>query len=134
METLETHNATWGSASTSHHPQTSSSTVSQFHTDGYNVTNLECTGSGFWSFFNDMTDGSYSNAGCPNHNNICQENMVIMTSTTSLFWYNLLSKATTNIIRDNGNVVTQNNNPGGWGPEGGIIAAYLKDSGISNEQ
>jgi len=81
-----------------------------------------------------MMDGSYSNAGCPNHNNICLENAAILTNTNSIFWYNLLSKATTNIIRDNGNVATQNNNLGGWGPKEGIIAAYLKDSSISNEQ
>ncbi|TVY60896.1 Glucan 1,3-beta-glucosidase [Lachnellula suecica] len=97
-------------------------------------SNLVIHGSAFWAFFNDMTDGSFSNAGCPNHNNVCQENAIIMTNTNSLFWYNMLTKSTTNLIRDNGNVATQNNNPGGWGPVGGVIAAYLKDSGIANEQ
>ncbi|CZR51994.1 related to exo-beta-1,3-glucanase [Phialocephala subalpina] len=107
-----------------------------FHQQISSSSNLVIHGSAFWVFFNDMTDGSYSNAGCPNHNNICQENAVIMTDTTSLFWYNLLTKSTTNMVRDNGVVTAmQVNNPGGWeGSVPGVIAAYLKDSGIANEQ
>ncbi|KAF8864703.1 pectin lyase-like protein [Acephala macrosclerotiorum] len=107
-----------------------------FHQQISSSSNLVIHGSAFWVFFNDMTDEKYEHAGCPNHNNICQENAVIMTDTTSLFWYNLLTKSTTNMVNDNGVVTAaQLNNPGGWeGSVPGVIAAYLRDSGISNEQ
>jgi len=83
-----------------------------------------------------MVDNKFENAGCPNHNNICQENAVIMTGTSNLFWYNLLMKNTANMIRDSGTVTaTQGNNLGGWeGAVPGVIAAYLKDSGVSSAQ
>ncbi|KAG0651756.1 hypothetical protein D0Z07_1901 [Hyphodiscus hymeniophilus] len=99
-------------------------------------SNIVIHGSAFWVFFNDMTDGSFSNAGCPNHNNICQENAVFISTTSDLFWYNLLTKSTTNMIFDGGIVTaTQVNNPGGWeGSVPGVIAAYLKDSGVASAQ
>ncbi|PVH87617.1 glycoside hydrolase family 55 protein [Cadophora sp. DSE1049] len=99
-------------------------------------SNIIIHGSAFWTFFNGMTDGSYSHAGCDNHNNICQENAIIMTNTNSLFWYNVLTKNTINMIRDNGLVTAaQVNNPGGWeGSVPGVVAAYLKDSGIAAQQ
>lgn len=99
-------------------------------------SNIVIHGSAFWVFFNGMTNGGYSNAGCPDHNNICQENAVQLAGATSLFWYNLLTKSTANMVIDGGKVsATQNNNPGGWmGSVPGVIAAYLKDSGVAAAQ
>ncbi len=99
-------------------------------------SNIVIHGSAFWAFFNAMTDESYTNAGCPQHNNICQENAVIITDTGSLFWYNLLTRSTRVMVRDGGvDTALQINNPGGWeGAVPGVIAAYLKDSGISGQQ
>jgi hypothetical protein len=57
-------------------------------------SNIVIPGSAFWVFF--MTDGSYSNPGCLNHGNICQENAVVLTGTMDLFWYKFLTKNTAN--------------------------------------
>lgn len=99
-------------------------------------SNIVIHGSAFWAFFNNMTDGSYSNAGCPNYDNICQENAVLLTDTHDLFWFNLLTKSTTNLVRDGGVVTArQYNNPGGWeGSMPGVVAFYAVDSGVSDEQ
>ncbi|KUJ23055.1 pectin lyase-like protein [Mollisia scopiformis] len=102
----------------------------------YSSSNIVIHGSALWVFFNDITDGSYSNAGCPQYNNVRQENAVYVDKASELFWYNLLTKSTTNMVWDNGVVTAaQVNNPGGWeGSVPGVIAAYLRDSGISSEQ
>jgi len=54
----------------------------------------------------------------------------------SLFWYNVLTKDTVDMIRDNGIVTAaQVNTPGGWeGSAPGVVPAYLKDSGIVAQQ
>lgn len=107
-----------------------------FHLSLSSSSNIVIHGSAFWVFFNDMTDGSYSNAGCGNHGNICQENAALVSGANALFWYNVATKSTTNMVLDNGVVTAkQVNNPGGWeGSVPGVVAAYLRDSGIANEQ
>jgi glucan 1,3-beta-glucosidase len=74
-------------------------------------------GSGFWTFFNDES----SSCGTT-----CQTNAVDIASTTSLYYYGLNARSNVNLVYYDGSVlVTQNNNPGGWGAD---VAAFLWDS------
>jgi glucan 1,3-beta-glucosidase len=97
-------------------------------------SNLYIYGSGFWTFFND-DDSSCGTS--------CQTNAVDVASTSSLYYYGLNARSNVNLVYYNGAVlVTQNNNPGGWGkllstlfPKAGsdshlgaVVAAFLWDS------
>lgn len=76
-------------------------------------------GSGFWTFFNN-NDGSCGNT-------YCQTNGCDVANTNGLYWYNVNTRATLNMIENNGVVAaTSNDNPGGWGA---VVAAFLLDSG-----
>jgi glucan 1,3-beta-glucosidase len=80
-------------------------------------SNLYIYGSGFWTFFNDDSSSCGSS---------CQTNAVDIASTTSLHYYGLNTRSNTNLVYYNGAVlVTQNNNPGGWGA---VVAAFLWDT------
>jgi glucan 1,3-beta-glucosidase len=79
-------------------------------------SNLFIYGSGFWTFFNDLSL-CYST---------CQTNAVDISSTTSLYYYGLNTRGCVNVVYYDGSpLVTQNNNPGGWGA---VVAAFLWDS------
>lgn len=80
-------------------------------------SNLSIYGSGFWTFFNDNSQACGST---------CQTNAVSITGTTALHYYGINTRSNVNLVLNNGNaLVTQNNNPGGWGA---CVAALLSDS------
>ncbi|KAH8803084.1 putative exo-beta-1,3-glucanase [Xylogone sp. PMI_703] len=77
---------------------------------------LHIYGSGFWTFFNE-------NNPC---NSACQTNAITVSGTSGLNWWGINTRFVSNLIINNGAVlVTQNNNPGGWGA---VVGAFLTDS------
>ena len=96
-------------------------------------SNVIIHGSALWVFFNGMDDDMFQNANCDGQGGVCQSNTAYVSNATKTFWYSLSSKSTKNLVYDategKENVATQQDNPGGWGA---VIAAYLRDSGISN--
>ncbi|KAI9741161.1 MAG: hypothetical protein M1834_002874 [Cirrosporium novae-zelandiae] len=87
----------------------------------HDSSDLFLYGSGFWTFFN---DGSTDN--CNGNTATCQTNAVATWGeVTGLNMFGFNTKASLNMLRNfGGALVTQNNNPGGWG---GIVAAFLTD-------
>ncbi|RFU24725.1 hypothetical protein B7463_g11612, partial [Scytalidium lignicola] len=78
-------------------------------------SNLHIYGSGFWTFFND-------NINC---NSVCQTNAIAISGTTDLYYWGINTRYVLNLIQQNGSpLVTENNNPGGWGA---VVAAFLTD-------
>lgn len=78
-------------------------------------SNLHIYGSGFWTFFNDYV-------GC---GSACQTNAVAISGTSDLYYYGVNTRYVVNLIQQNGSpLVTENNNPGGWGA---VCAAFLWD-------
>lgn len=74
-------------------------------------------GSGFWTFFNDNS---------PSCDSSCQTNAVNIESSSTIYYYGLETRSNINLVYYDGSaLVTQNNNPGGWG---GDVAAFLLDS------
>ncbi|KAK3378111.1 pectate lyase superfamily protein-domain-containing protein [Podospora didyma] len=87
-------------------------------------------GSAMWVFFNRMNDNMWQDAQCTATGNTCQLNMAYISGASSTFWFSLSTKSTTNLVYDTTggsvDVVAQNRNQGSWG---GVLAAYLRNSG-----
>lgn len=76
--------------------------------------------SGFWTFFNKMSQD------CAANNKDCQTNTIeIKDSPRGLYLYNTNVKSIKNIITVAGKPpVLRSSNPGSWG---GVVAAYVKN-------
>ncbi len=80
-------------------------------------------GSGFWTFFN-----GHPSPGDQSCGDSCQTNGCNVVNTKSLYWFNVNTHSVANMIVENGVVlVATSNNPGSWG---GIVAAFLSESGV----
>ncbi|KAK4222981.1 glucan 1,3-beta-glucosidase [Podospora fimiseda] len=90
-------------------------------------------GSSLWVFFNKMNDNMWKDPQCLETGGVCQTNMVWVEGAKRLFWYLLSTKSTENMVYEEEGggkgVVKQSDVPGGWG---GVMAAYLRDSGEEN--
>jgi glucan 1,3-beta-glucosidase len=90
-----------------------------------NSKNLFLYASGFWTFFN----GGFPPAGASNPCNggaVCQTNAVDVKSGSGIYMYGLNTRSDLNMLTgDNGLLVTQNNNPGGFGA---VVAAMLGET------
>lgn len=85
-------------------------------------SNLFIYGSGFWTFFNAFLDPSNPGTSCVGN---CQENAISIGGTTSLHYYGVNTRFSSNmIVNDGEDLVLEFNNPGGWG---GVVAAFLFD-------
>ncbi|KAK6217374.1 exo-beta-1 [Colletotrichum tabaci] len=87
-------------------------------------------GSALWAFFNGMNDNQWHNPQCENTGGICMTNQAFADSAKSTYWFGLSTKSTTILLYDKtGGAVWEvyaRDNPGSWG---GVVAAYLRDSG-----
>ncbi|EFQ29041.1 hypothetical protein CGRA01v4_11404 [Colletotrichum graminicola] len=87
-------------------------------------------GSALWVFFNKMNDNQWQNAQCENTGGNCMTNQAFANGAKSTYWFGLSSKSTTTLLYDQtGGVVWEvfaSDNTGSWG---GVLAAYLRDSG-----
>jgi glucan 1,3-beta-glucosidase len=82
----------------------------------YNSANLFLYGGCIWTFFN-------ANGACDGD---CQQNAILLDSSSSLYLYGTNVKAVTNMINQVGSSpATESANAGGWG---GVIAAYQDQS------
>ena len=87
--------------------------------------NIFIYGSAFWTFYNGYLGGnSGDDQRC--QSTYCQTNAVDVQNTGALYWFNLNTHASLNMLTSNGSaLVTVNNNAGSWG---GVVAAFLYDS------
>ncbi|KAK2035873.1 pectin lyase-like protein [Colletotrichum somersetense] len=87
-------------------------------------------GSALWVFFNKMNDNQWQNPQCENTGGNCMTNQAFADGARSTYWFGLSTKSTTSLLYDKtGGVVWEvfaSDNTGGWG---GVLAAYLRDSG-----
>ncbi|KAF5486932.1 Glucan endo-1,3-beta-glucosidase [Colletotrichum siamense] len=87
-------------------------------------------GSALWVFFNKMNDNQWQNAQCENTGGNCMTNQAFADGAKQTYWFGLSSKSSTNLLYDKtgGEVwqVVASDNPGSWG---GVLAAYLRDTG-----
>ena len=82
-------------------------------------SNLFLYATGFWTFFNGGDTSACDNGG------LCQTNAIDISGGTGIYMYGVNTKSNLNMITgDNGLLVTENNNPGGWG---GVVAAMLAE-------
>jgi glucan 1,3-beta-glucosidase len=80
----------------------------------------------FWAFFHGPWDNNYSGTDPWRCGANCQTNMVRVTSQpTSFTWYGLDTSVADKMVLDTVSSPSEFNNPGGWSPFGGQIAAYL---------
>ncbi|KAK3328017.1 pectate lyase superfamily protein-domain-containing protein [Cercophora scortea] len=97
-----------------------------------NSSNMVIHGSAMWVFFNEMNDNKWQDAGCDSTGGVCQSNMAYVGDVESMSWYSLSSKSAANLVYDTAvgggtaTITAQDDNQGSWG---GVIAAYLRDSG-----
>ncbi|KAK3685711.1 pectate lyase superfamily protein-domain-containing protein [Podospora appendiculata] len=97
-----------------------------------NSSNVVIHGSAMWVFFNQMNNNKWQDAGCDSTGGICQLNMAYASDVESMSWYSLSSKSAANLVYDTAasggtaTVTAQDDNQGSWG---GVVAAYLRDSG-----
>ncbi|GKT91010.1 exo-beta-1,4-gluconase [Colletotrichum tofieldiae] len=87
-------------------------------------------GSALWVFFNKMNDNQWQNAQCENTGGNCMTNQAFADGAKSTYWFGLSTKSSTTLLYDKtGGVVWEvfaSDNTGSWG---GVVAAYLRDSG-----
>lgn len=91
-------------------------------------SNLYLYGAAFWTFFQGEVSGCYDSNKCPT--NFCNADCIINQARVTnnpqrLYWYGFDTISAQTMILDNANNPQEYNNPGGWTPYGGVIAAYL---------
>ena len=89
-------------------------------------SNIHLYNGAFWAFFHGPWDNNYSSSDPYRCGADCQTNMVrVASSPTSLTWYGLDTSVSDKMVLDTVSSPSEFNNPGGWSPFGGQIAAYL---------
>lgn len=89
-------------------------------------SNIYLHNAAFWAFFHGPWDSNYSPSDEWSCGADCETNMARVTGTpTSFSWYGIDTSVSQNMVLDTISSPTEFNNPGGWNPNGGQIAAYL---------
>jgi len=86
-------------------------------------------GEAFWTFFHGEVNTGYS---CPV--TVCGANFIVIQARVTwdpknLYWYGVNTRCADRIIFDGTDNSKELYNPGGWSP-GGVVAAYLRNSGL----